>query len=79
MSTKTFSDAISAKEAGMILGEIGRPLTPETIHRYRREGRYRGRFRRLSARKILYSREDIEKFKEDCSEVGSEFGDIGVY
>ncbi len=70
-----FADGIYAREAGAILGPAGRPLTPETVHRYRREGRYRGRFLRLSARLIIYSKADIEQFKAECTLVGNEFGE----
>ncbi|MBE7439106.1 MAG: hypothetical protein HS115_11665 [Spirochaetales bacterium] len=58
-----FDDPITAQEAARILGGI----SSETVHNYRKLGKYRGRFRILSRRTILYCREDIVAHAAACS------------
>jgi len=70
-SPNYFDDPITAQEAARILGGIG----AETVHNYRKQGKYRGRFRILSRRTILYSREDVIAHAAACSSRSETFLD----
>ncbi|MBE7436812.1 MAG: hypothetical protein HS115_00035 [Spirochaetales bacterium] len=66
-----FDDPITAQEAARILGGI----SAETVHNYRKLGKYRGRFRILSRRTILYCKEDIVAHATACSSRSETFLD----